>query len=202
MAVHPPALQALIQALNRLPGVGPRSAERHALFLVQADAIIAQQLSRALVEAREKVQPCRTCGCLTESQPCAICADDRRDQRIVCVVERPTDIFPIEKSGVFHGRYHVLGGHISPINGVGPEDLRITDLEARLKGSGVEEVVLALGTDVEGDATSYYLAKRLGNLGRKISRLAYGLPAGSALDTADEVTLSRAMEGRRSMDSP
>jgi recombination protein RecR len=184
--------------LSRLPGIGPRSAERLALHLAQTDSQAVRQLAEALLNAREKIRACSLCGALTERDPCSLCADDRRDAGSICVVERPVDIFYLEKAAVFHGKYHVLGGKISPLNGVEPEDLRIAALEARL-GAGVKEIILALSTDVEGDATSFYLAKRLAGRGAKISRLAYGLPAGSGLEFADEITLGRALEGRRDL---
>ncbi len=193
----PEPITTLTEALCRLPGIGPRSAERLALHLVQSDPDVARRLAQVIVQAREKIRLCSVCGALTESNPCAICSDPRRDTTVLCVVERPLDIFALEKSGSFRGKYHVLGGKISPLNGVEPEDLRITQLESRL--AGVTEIIVALSTDVEGDATSYYLAKRLAGKGVKISRIAHGLPAGSGLEFADEVTLSRALEGRREM---
>ncbi|HTH49207.1 MAG TPA: recombination mediator RecR [Candidatus Limnocylindria bacterium] len=195
----PDPVTRLVAALGRLPGIGPRSAERLALHLVQSDADGVRQLATALVEARERVTNCERCGALTEAQPCPICADERRDGTLLCVVERALDVISLEKSGTFKGRYHVLGGKLSPLNGVGPDDLRITELEARLTPEAVQEVILALGSDVEGDATSSYLAKRLVTSGLRISRLAQGLPAGSGLEFADELTLSRALEGRREM---
>ncbi len=199
MSSLPDPIHQLIAALNKLPGIGPRSAERLALYLVQTDVGAVKQLAEALVTARERIQFCETCGALTERQPCAICDSPRRDASLVCVVERPTDILSIEKSGTYHGRFHVLGGKISPLNGVEPEDLRITDLEARLGREPIKEIIIALGTDVEGDATGYYLAKRLAAKGVKVSRIAHGLPAGSGLEFADELTLSRALEGRTEM---
>jgi recombination protein RecR len=195
----PASITALIVALGKLPGIGPRSAERLALHLVQTDSAVVKQLAEAILSAREKVQFCTTCGALTESSPCSICADARRDAALVCVVERAVDILSIEKAGTYRGKYHVLGGKISPLDGVEPDDLRIGDLEKRLKQEPIKEVVIALGTDVEGDATSHYLAKRLARAGLKISRIAYGLPAGSGLEYADELTLSRALEGRTEM---
>lgn len=195
----PPLVTTLISALSKLPGIGPRSAERLALHIVQTDAGFVKQLAEALVVARERIQSCQNCGGLTEEQPCAICADPRRDASLVGIVERATDILSLEKSGTFRGRYHVLGGKISPLNGVGPEDLRIAELERRLKTEPIKEVILALGTDVEGDATSYYLARRLTTAGIKVTRIAHGLPAGSGLEYADDLTLSRALEGRREM---
>jgi recombination protein RecR len=195
----PDSITALIAALNKLPGVGPRSAERMALHLVQSDSAAVRQLADAILLAREKIQFCTTCGGLTEKSPCAICDDSRRDASLVCVVERAVDILSIEKSNAFRGRFHVLGGRISPLDGVEPEDLRIAELEKRLSLEPIREIVIALSTDVEGDATSAYLAKRLVRSNLKISRIAYGLPAGSGLEFADELTLSRALEGRREM---
>jgi recombination protein RecR len=195
----PDSITALITELSRLPGVGPRSAERIALHLAQTDATAVKHLADTMVHAREKIQSCTTCGALTEKSPCSICADTRRDVSLVCVVERAVDVLSIEKSGTYRGKFHVLGGKISPLDGVEPEDLRIAELEKRLKQEPVKEIVIALGTDVEGDATSHYLAKRLARKGLKISRIAYGLPAGSGLEFADELTLSRALEGRREM---
>jgi recombination protein RecR len=195
----PSSITALIAALGKLPGIGPRSAERLALHLVQTESAAVKQLAEAMLQAREKVQFCSTCGALTESSPCPVCADARRDASLVCVVERAVDILSLEKSGTFHGKYHVLGGKISPLDGVEPDDLRIGDLEKRLKQEPIKEIVIALSTDVEGEATSHYLARRLARPGLKISRIAYGLPAGSGLEFADELTLSRALEGRREM---
>jgi len=199
MATLPESIVSLIDALGKLPGVGPRSAERIALHLVQAESTVVKQLAEAILRARERIQFCTTCGALTEKSPCPICADSRRDGSLVCVVERAVDILSIEKSGAFRGKFHVLGGKISPLDGVEPEDLRIAELEKRLSVEPITEIILALGTDVEGDATSFYLAKRLARSGLKISRIAYGLPAGSGLEYADELTLSRALEGRREM---
>ncbi len=199
MTSLPGPVTQLVAALGRLPGIGPRSAERLALHLVQSDADAVRQLAAALVDARERVASCERCGALTEHQPCPVCADDRRDASQLCVVERALDVLSLEKSGTFKGRYHVLGGKLSPLNGIGPEDLRIAELENRLADGGVQEVILALGSDVEGDATSHYLARRLASRGVRVSRLAQGLPAGSGLEFADELTLSRALEGRREM---
>ncbi len=199
MASLPEPITALISALNKLPGIGPRSAERLALFLVQSEAAEVKQLAQMLVTARERIKTCGTCGALTEQDPCAICSDSRREAGLICLVERAVDIITIEKSGTYHGKYHVLGGKISPLNGVEPEDLRIAELEARLGREPIKEIVIALGTDVEGDATSHYLAKRLGRPGLKLSRIAHGLPAGSGLEFADELTLTHALAGRREM---
>ena len=199
MASLPEPILELLAALNKLPGVGPRSAERIALHLVQTDSGTARHLAQAILEAQERIQNCANCGGLTEQSPCALCTDARRDPAVVCVVERPVDIISIEKAGSFRGKFHVLGGKISPLNGVDPEDLRIAELEHRLAAEPIKEVVLALPTDVEGDATSFYLAKRLAAKQVKVTRIAYGLPVGSGLEFADELTLNRALEGRREM---
>ncbi|MEI6390382.1 MAG: recombination mediator RecR [Verrucomicrobiota bacterium] len=196
MPALPQPITSLIVALGKLPGIGPRSAERIALHLVQTEPGVVRQLAESLLDARDRVRFCEVCGALTEKPICDTCADPRRDAALVCVVERPVDIITLEKSATFRGKYHVLGGKISPLNGVEPEDLRISDLEQRLVREPIKEVVLALGTDVEGDATSSYLAKRLARQGLKITRIAHGLPAGSGLEFADDLTLSRALEGR------
>lgn len=193
----PEPVAELVAALGRLPSIGPRSAERLALHLVQGEAGQVKQLAGALLNAREKIQLCETCGALTESQPCNLCTDDQRDDAIICVVETAVDVINLDKSGAFNGRYHVLGGKISPLNGVEPEDLRIAELDQRVEQGRVREVILALGTDVEGDATSNYLAQRLAPKGAKVTRIAHGLPAGSGLEFADVLTLSHALEGRR-----
>jgi recombination protein RecR len=197
MSSLPEPIGALIAALNGLPGIGPRSAERIALHLVQTEIEPVRQLAQAILTARERIRFCLICGALTEAQPCVLCSDPRRDGSIVCLVEQPVDIISIEKSGTFHGKYHVLGGKISPLNGVEPEDLRINELEARVGKEKIQEIIIALGTDVEGDATSFYLARRLTATGARTTRIAHGLPAGSGLEFADELTLSRALEGRR-----
>ena len=155
MPALPEPVSSLIGALAKLPGIGPRSAERIALHLVQADSDAVKQLAETMLDTRARIRFCEICGALTEQSPCAICADTRRDASLVCIVERPVDIISIEKSGTFHGQYHVLGGKISPLNGVEPEDLRIGELERRLAKGAIKEIVMALGTDVEGDATGY-----------------------------------------------
>ena len=195
----PEPITALTAALSKLPGIGPRSAERIALHLVQTEIGAVKQLADVIVQARERIHFCTTCGALTEKSPCGICDDPRRDASLICVVERAVDILSIEKSATFRGKFHVLGGKISPLDGVEPDDLRIADLEKRLASEPIKEIVIALGTDVEGDATGYYLAKRLSRPGLIISRIAHGLPAGTGLEFADELTLSRALEGRREM---
>jgi recombination protein RecR len=195
----PDSITTLVAALAKLPGVGPRSAERMALHIVQADMGAVRNLAGSIILAREKIRFCEICGSLTEVSPCAICDDARRDAALVCVVERAVDILSVEKSSAFRGKFHVLGGTISPLDGVEPDDLRIKELETRLAEGGIREIVIALGTNVEGDATSHYLAKRLARPGLKISRIGFGLPAGSGLEFADELTLNRALEGRREM---
>lgn len=199
MVGWPESLNALIAALTRLPGVGRRSAERMALFLVQSDPGLAGQLAEAIRLARQAIRPCELCGALTETSPCGWCTDPRRDGSLLCVVERPVDVLSIERSGSYRGRYHVLGGRISPLEGVEPEDLRIGVLERRLQTEPVRELILALGTDVEGEATSHYLARRLARPGLRITRIAHGLPAGTGLEYADELTLGHALQGRREM---
>ena len=195
----PEPIAALTAALSKLPGIGPRSAERVALHLVQAEAAVVQHLAETILTARERIRFCETCGALTEISPCAICTDARREAALVCVVERAVDILSVEKSGNFRGKFHVLGGKISPLDGVEPDDLRISELDKRLAAEPIREIIIALGTDVEGDATSHYLEKRLARPGLKISRIGFGLPAGTGLEYADELTLNRALEGRREM---
>jgi recombination protein RecR len=195
----PAPITALTAALAKLPGIGPRSAERVALHLVQDDPATVKHLAETMLTARESIRFCETCGALTEISPCATCTDARRDATLLCLVERAVDILSIERSGTYRGRFHVLGGKISPLDGVEPDDLRIGELEKRLASEPVKEIIIALGTDVEGDATSSYLAKRLARAGLKISRIGFGLPAGSGLEFADELTLNRALEGRREM---
>ena len=197
MSLLPEPITALMAALAKLPGIGPRSAERLALHLVQTDFDSVNRLAEALVLAKKNVGFCRNCGALTDQPVCSICSDSRRDGTLICVVERAVDIISIEKSHGFQGGYHVLGGKISPLNGVDPEDLRIAELESRLDREPVEEIILALGTDVEGDATSHYLSARLASRNVKLSRIAQGLPAGSGLEFADEITLGRALQERR-----
>lgn len=199
MASLPDPVVRLVAALGRLPGIGPRSAERLALHLVQADPGGVRDLASLLVSARERIKTCSICGALSETEPCDLCVSTSRDATLLCVVERALDVISLEKSGTFKGRYHVLGGKLSPLNGVGPEDLRIGELERRAATGEVREVILALGTDVEGDATGHYLASRLAACNVRVTRIAHGLPAGSGLEFADELTLSRALEGRREL---
>ena len=190
-------VQDLIDELGRLPGVGPKSAQRIAFHILAADPIDVQRLVDALREVKEKVRFCTICGNVAEEEQCRICRDPRRDLTIVCVVEEPKDVVAIEKTREFKGRYHVLGGAISPIEGIGPDDLRIRELMSRLSDATITEVILATDPNLEGEATATYLARMISPLGVAVSRLASGLPVGGDLEYADEVTLGRAFEGRR-----
>ena len=193
------AVQDLIDELGRLPGVGPKSAQRIAFHLLSTDGDDVQRLADAITTVKEKVRFCDTCGNIAESALCRICADPRRDQTVICVVEEPKDVVAIERTREFRGRYHVLGGAIDPMNGVGPDDLRIRQLLTRLGDNAIEEVIIATDPNIEGEATATYLARMLVPLGMTISRLASGLPVGGDLEYADEVTLGRAFEGRRTV---
>ncbi len=190
-------VQDLIDELGRLPGVGPKSAQRIAFHILAADPIDVQRLVDALREVKEKVRFCTICGNVAEEEQCRICRDPRRDLTILCVVEEPKDVVAIEKTREFKGRYHVLGGAISPIEGIGPDDLRIRELMSRLSDATIVEVILATDPNLEGEATATYLARLISPLGVAVSRLASGLPVGGDLEYADEVTLGRAFEGRR-----
>jgi len=191
---QPAALVALARALSRLPGVGPKTAQRLALTLA-LDKGLAQELEEALAESRTRLGVCRVCGNLAEGELCPICADETRDRSIIAVVETPADVFAIEKSGEFRGVYHVLGGALNPLEGVGPDELNIEGLLARLEG--VEEVLVATSMTVEGEATAAYLGELLKDKGVRVTRPAYGLPAGGSLEYVDEVTLARALSHRR-----
>jgi recombination protein RecR len=194
-------VQALIDELGRLPGVGPKSAQRIAFYLLKAAPEDANRLARVIMEAKERVTWCRRCFNISEGELCSFCADDRRDATLLCVVEDPRDIVAVERTHEFTGRYHVLQGAISPIEGIGPDQLRIKELLARVEAEGVTEVILATNPNVEGEATSMYLARLLRPLGLKVTRIASGLPVGGDLEYADEVTLGRAFEGRREVDA-
>lgn len=193
------ALQDLIDEFGRLPGIGPKSAQRMALHVLDAEPQDVSRLVDAITAVRQKVHHCGICGNLTEEETCSICRDERRDPTMICVVQEPKDIQAIEMARVFRGRYHVLGGVIDPIHGVGPEQLRIRQLLSRLKDDRIEEVILATNPNVEGEATAAYLARTLASIGVSSSRLAMGLPMGGDLEYADSITLGRALEGRRSM---
>ncbi|RYV50609.1 recombination mediator RecR [Pengzhenrongella frigida] len=191
------AVQDLIDELGRLPGVGPKSAQRIAFHLLSADPTDVRRLVDALIEVKARVRFCDICGNVTQEDQCRICRDPRRSATVICVVEEPKDVVAVERTREFRGRYHVLGGAINPIAGVGPDDLRIKELLTRLASGEVTEVILATDPNVEGEATSTYLARMLVPLGLTVSRLASGLPVGGDLEYADEVTLGRAFEGRR-----
>jgi recombination protein RecR len=198
--VYEGVVQDLIDELGRLPGVGPKSAQRIAFHLLQADPADVRRLVEALTEVKEKVRFCVTCGNVSQDEQCRICRDPRRDLTVLCVVEEPKDVVAIEKTREFKGRYHVLGGAISPIEGVGPDDLRIRELMTRLADGEVSEIIIATDPNLEGEATATYLARLLKPMGLRITRLASGLPVGGDLEYADEVTLGRAFEGRRLLD--
>lgn len=200
--VYDGAVQALIDELGRLPGIGPKSAQRIAFHLLEAEDADVEALVTALQAVKAKVKFCEICGNVTEDRICRICADPRRLDTIICVVEEAKDIVAIEKAREYRGRYHVLGGAIDPIGGVGPEDLRIRELYARLGSGKVQEVILAMDPNVEGEATATYLALNLAHMGVIVSRLASGLPVGGDLEYADEVTISRALEGRQQISAP
>jgi len=195
--VYEGAVQDLIDELGRLPGIGPKSAQRIAFFLLSDDPTDVRRLVDALIEVKARVRFCDICGNVTQEQQCRICRDPRRSATQICVVEEPKDVVAVERTREFRGRYHVLGGAINPIAGIGPDDLRIKELLARLANGDVTEVILATDPNVEGEATSTYLARMLVPLGLTVSRLASGLPVGGDLEYADEVTLGRAFEGRR-----
>jgi len=198
--VYEGPVQDLIDELGRLPGVGPKSAQRIAFHLLATDPGDIGRLLAALQRVKDEVRFCRTCGNVAEADECRICRDARRDPAVICVVEEPKDIVAIERTREFRGRYHVLGGAISPIEGVGPDDLRIRELMPRLADGQVTEVILATDPNLEGEATATYLARLLKPMGLRITRLASGLPVGGDLEYADEVTLGRAFEGRRLLD--
>ena len=193
-------VQDLIDELGRLPGVGPKGAQRIAFHLLNAEAADVRRLAEVLVEVKEKVRFCAICGNVAEEEICRICRDPRRDPTAICVVEESKDVVAIEKTREFRGRYHVLGGAISPIEGIGPDDLRVKELLARLADDAVVELILATDPNLEGEATATYLARLIKPMGLRVTRLASGLPVGGDLEYADEVTLGRAFEGRRSLD--
>ncbi|HEX6247516.1 MAG TPA: recombination mediator RecR [Nocardioidaceae bacterium] len=193
-------VQDLIDELGRLPGVGPKSAQRIAFHILQTDPVDVRRLAEVLLEVKDKVTFCSVCGNVAEEETCRICRDQRRDPSVICVVEEPKDVVAIERTREFRGRYHVLGGAISPIEGVGPDDLRIRELMGRLADGTVTEVILATDPNLEGEATATYLTRLLRPMGLRVTRLASGLPVGGDLEYADEVTLGRAFEGRRSVD--
>lgn len=196
MLLDSPSIERLVDAFRRLPGVGKRSAERLVLHLLSAPEDVAYQLSEAIASARARITMCSVCRNLTEMDPCVICADHRRDAGTICVVEQPAGAMAIEKGGMFRGRYHVLHGVLNPLDGIGPAELCLDRLYARLDGGGVEEVIVATNATAEGEATALYLSRQLGQRQIRVSRIAHGVPMGSGLEFADEATLSHAMEGR------
>jgi recombination protein RecR len=196
MYYYAASLENLIERLCGLPGIGPKSAQRIALYLLSIPREDAVELAKAVVDVKDKVRYCGVCYNISEGEVCGICGDQRRDESLICVVEEPRDVIAIERSGVFRGRYHVLGGAISPIDGVGPEELRFTELMGRLRGGTVTEVIVATNPNAEGEATALYLAQLVRPAGIKVTRIASGLPVGGDLEYADEITLGRALDGR------
>ena len=197
MAYYPEPVARLIEALQRLPGIGPKTAQRLTFFLLKRPADEVRELSESLVAVKDKIVYCRTCFNVTDEDPCRLCADPARDARLLCVVEEPNDLLAMERTGEYRGRYHVLLGALSPLDGVGPDDLKVRELLARIEAGAVDEVILATNPNVEGEATALYLAKLLRPLGLRVTRIARGLPVGGDLEYADQVTLSKALEGRR-----
>ena len=191
------AVQELIDELGRLPGIGPKSAQRLAFHILEADTDDMKRLVRAIVTVKERVKFCTVCGNVTEAELCNICRDERRDPTVICVVEESKDVLAVERTRAFRGRYHVLGGSINPIAGIGPDQLRIRELLTRLNDDKIQEIILATDPNLEGEATATYLSRMLKTLGITVTRLASGLPVGGDLEYADEVTLGRAFEGRR-----
>ncbi|HXW62343.1 MAG TPA: recombination mediator RecR [Candidatus Acidoferrales bacterium] len=194
-----PSIARLIDELKRLPGIGQKTAQRLAFHLLRADRAEALALSNAIREARERIRECSICNNITDADPCLFCASVSRDKRLICVVEDATNIQPIEKTRQFNGLYHVLGGALSPLQGIGPDQLKIKSLIERLKGGGVEEIIVATNPTAEGEATAVYLSKLIKPLGVRTTRIATGIPVGSDLEYADEVTVLKAMEGRRDL---
>jgi recombination protein RecR len=194
------AIQDLIDELGRLPGIGPKSAQRIAFHIIQSERVDVTRLVDVLRTVKERVKFCTVCGNISEEDLCRICRDPRRDLSLICVVEESKDVMAIEKTREFRGRYHVLGGAISPIDGIGPENLRIRELMARLADTNIQELIIATDPNLEGEATASYLIRQIKPLGIKVSRLASGLPVGGDLEYADEVTLGRAFEGRRTVE--
>lgn len=196
----PESVMRLIEEFHKLPGVGPKSAQRLTYYLLRMPAAEARALAESILDVKERVTFCGVCQNVTDSDPCGVCASDRRDRSVICVVEEPLDILAVERSGSYQGLYHVLHGAISPMDGVGPEDLKIQELLSRLNGADVSEVILATNPNLEGEATAMYLTRLLRPLGVRITRLARGLPAGGDLEYADDVTLTRALEGRQEVE--
>jgi len=197
VAYYPEPVARLIDALQRLPGIGPKTAQRLTFYMLKRPPDEVRELGDALLAVKEKITYCRTCFNVTDEDPCRLCSDPRRDEHVICVVEEPNDLLAMERTGEYRGRYHVLLGALSPLDGIGPDDLKIRELLARLEGRETTEVILATNPNVEGEATALYLAKLLRPLAVRITRIARGLPVGGDLEYADQVTLSKALEGRR-----
>jgi recombination protein RecR len=195
-----PPIERLVTALRRLPGIGEKSATRLAFFLVGAPEALAQELGDAVLRLKKEIVLCGECFDLTDASPCAICRDPKRDASLLCVVEEPADVAAIDRTRRYTGRFHVLGGSLAPIDGIGPAELRIGELERRVRGGGVREVILATNPNAEGDATAHYLSERLRPLGAKLTRIAFGLPLGGDLEYADHVTIAMSMANRRELD--
>ena len=199
MAHYPEPVARLIDALQRLPGIGPKTAQRLTFFLLKRPPEEVRELADSLRAVKDKIVHCSSCFNVTDEEPCRICADPARDGKLVCVVEEPNDLLAMERTGEFRGRYHVLLGALSPLDGIGPDDLKVRELLLRLEQDGATEVILATNPNVEGEATALYLAKLLRPLGVRVTRIARGLPVGGDLEYADQVTLSKALEGRREL---
>jgi recombination protein RecR len=199
MAVYAAPLQRLIDELGKLPTIGPKTAQRLAFYMLSMSQADAQALAEAILQAKALIRHCSVCGNITDVDPCAICTSDRRDHGVICVVEDPRDIAAMERTREFSGVYHVLQGAISPLDGIGPDDLRIAELLRRIEAGGVREIIVATNPRVEGEATALYLSRVLKPLGVRVTRIAHGLPVGGDLEYADEVTLARALEGRREL---
>jgi recombination protein RecR len=196
---RPRALNRLVDELSRLPGIGEKTAQRLAFFILRSPNIRAERLAQAIVEVKEKILFCSQCSGITETDPCSLCTDPARDRSLICVVEDPSDVFLVERTGVFKGLYHVLMGALSPLDGIGPEQLKIDTLLERVDAGGVREIICATNPNMEGEATVLYLAKLMKPRGIRLTRLAHGLPVGGHLEYADEVTLSRSLEGRHDL---
>ena len=201
VSVYTPAVQTLIDELGKLPGVGPKSAQRIAFHLVKLPEADALRLSDAIRDAKAKVRFCEVCFNISDEVRCEICSADRRDQKLICVVEEPRDIVAVERTREFNGRYHVLQGAINPIDGIGPDQLRVKELLDRLRDHSITEIILCTNPNIEGEATAMYLARLIEPLGITVTRIASGLPVGGDLEYADELTLGRALEGRRAVDA-
>ena len=199
MIYYPPSIRKAIQSISKLPGIGQKTAERLTMHLLRAPRIDVEQLSRSILELKNSVRLCEQCFGLSDGQTCGICSNPARDPQLVCVVEQPADMVSIEKSGAFSGRYHILGGSLSPINGVGPDDIRIRELITRIAKQNIAEIILATSTTVEGESTAAYIADRLKDSPAKVTRIASGVPVGGDLKYVDQVTLQRALEGRHAI---